>query len=93
MNPQGQATLHRRGGGTVSERWVASGSLANMIKRFLQEDPNARREFLIMHEGMEYQSAEIQNLAGQHVFSSAHVAETQRNALSDVRAVRARKKG
>jgi hypothetical protein len=53
MNPQGKATLHRRGGGTLIERWVAGGSLANMIKRFMQEEPNARREFLMMYEGME----------------------------------------
>jgi hypothetical protein len=93
MNPNGKATLHRRGGGTLAERWVAGGSLANLIKRFMQEEPNARREFLIMCEGMEYQPAEIQNLAGQHIFSSAYVSEaTQRNALFDVRTLRARKK-
>jgi hypothetical protein len=42
---------------------------------------------------MEYQSAEIRNLAGQHIFSSAHASEnTQRDALLDARAARARKK-
>jgi hypothetical protein len=88
-----KTTLYRRGGGTLAERRVAGGSLADMIKRFMQEEPNARREFLIMSEGMEYQSAEIRNLAGQHIFSSAHASEnTQRDALLDVRAARARTK-
>jgi hypothetical protein len=87
MNPNGNATLHRRGGGTLTERRVAGGTLANMIKRFMQEAPNARREFLIMSEGMEYQPAEIQNLAGQHLFSPAHASENlQRDALLDARA-------
>jgi hypothetical protein len=93
MNPKGKATLHRKGGGTLTERWVAGGSLANMIKRFMREEPSARREFLIMHEDMEYHPAEIQNLAGQYIFSAAHDAEpTQSNALFDVRASRARAK-
>ena len=92
MNRNEKATLYRRGGGTLAERWVAGGSLAEMVKRFMQEEPNARREFLIMSEGMEYQPAEIRNLAGQHTFGSAHAAEsTRRDALSDVRAARARK--
>jgi hypothetical protein len=69
MNPNGKATLHRRGGGTLMERWVAGGSLANMIKRFMLEVPGNRRDFLIMHDDMEYQSAEIQNLADQYIFT------------------------
>ena len=93
MNPQGNATLHRRGGGTLTERQVAGGSLASMIKRFMQEEPNARREFLIMHEDMEYQPAEIQNLAGQFVFSAAYASEaTRRDASFNGRTLRADKK-
>jgi hypothetical protein len=64
MNPNGQAALYRKGGGTLTERWVAGGTLVTMIRRFMQEEPTARREFFIVSDGMEYQPAEIQNLAG-----------------------------
>jgi DNA-directed RNA polymerase specialized sigma24 family protein len=72
MDPAGDASLHLRAGGTLIERRVASGTMASMVKRFMLEVPSKRREFIIMHDGMEFHAAEIQNLAGQHVFSLHH---------------------
>jgi hypothetical protein len=91
MNPKGDATLHKKGGGTLLDRWVAAGTLANMLKRFMQEGPIARRELLLVHEDMEYQPAEIQSLAGQYVFSPAARMESRPDALL-ARTLRARRK-
>jgi hypothetical protein len=57
----------------LTERRIAAGTMAAMVKRVMHEMPAKRREFIIMHEGMEFRSAEIQNLAGQYAFSEANL--------------------
>ena len=75
MNPDGDATLHRRGGEKLIDRLIDSGTMKSMVKRVMREAPEKRRDFVIMYDGMEFQSAEIQNLAGQHIFSDGHKEE------------------
>jgi hypothetical protein len=91
MDPASNATLHRRGSGTLIERWLASGTMGSLVKRVMLEQPVKRREFVIMHDGMEYQSAEIQNLAGQYIFSESYRPDEGR-PVPVYRKSRARKK-
>ena len=91
MNPKGNATLHRKGGAALIDRWIASGTMTEMVRRFMQAAPNDRRELIIMHEAMEYQPAEIQNLGGQYLFSEGYVSERKNDALSQVRNSRAKR--
>jgi hypothetical protein len=81
MDPTGSATLHRRSGGTLSDRYVATGTMTGMVKRVMLEPADKRRDFIIMHDGMEYQSAEIQNLAGQIEFSENYRRDLVRPVL------------
>ena len=65
MNRTANATLHRRGQGTLTDRWVASGTMERMVNLIMDELPAQRRNFTIIQDGMEYHAAEIENLAQQ----------------------------
>jgi hypothetical protein len=39
-----------------------------MVKHFLREEPAQQRSLFIVHQGMEFQPAEIKNLANQDLF-------------------------
>lgn len=72
MNPEGSATLHTRGGEKLIDRLLASGTMRDLVKRVMLEAPDKRRELIIIYDGMEFQSAEIQNLAGQVIFNEGY---------------------
>ncbi len=69
MNPYGQATLHKRGGGPLIDRWLATGTLKALVQHVMSLPPDKRREVMIIHDDMEFQPAEIENLSGQYIFS------------------------
>jgi hypothetical protein len=68
INPDLNAALYRRGAEPLVERWVAGGTMLEMVRRFLREDSVNQRTLYIIHEGMEFQPAEIKNLASQDLF-------------------------
>jgi hypothetical protein len=68
INPNLSATIYRRGAEPLSERCVASGTMLAMVKHFLREEPAQQRSLFIVHQGMEFQPAEIKNLANQDLF-------------------------
>ena len=91
MNPKGSAALYRRGREALIDRWIAGGTMTEMVRLFMKAGPADRRELIIMHENMEYQPAEIQNLGGQYLFSEGYVSERKNDALSQVRRSRSKR--
>jgi hypothetical protein len=85
MNPDADATLHRRGGEKLVDRLIDSGTMKSMVKRVMREAPEKRRDLVIIYDGMEFQSAEIQNLAGQYIFSDAYKEERAKPGARSVR--------
>jgi hypothetical protein len=59
------ATLHRRGPGALATRMVSTGTLEEMVKRFVGEPLGYRSELTLMQAELQYKPAEVANLARQ----------------------------
>jgi hypothetical protein len=59
------ASVFRRGPGAGANRVVAEGRLESMIEWIVGGLNGDRRNFVLVKDGMEYQPAEVENLARQ----------------------------